>query len=214
MENIVTVNKEGVEHEIEFWTWFVKTPGFLEEWVAKKKTNELNDTVAQFILEHKHDSVMDIGSGAVSVLNGLIPDENLTVVDPLGEMYSKIFDYEKYNCKCPLPIPGEEITYKNKFDIVHMRNSLDHAVDPFKVVQNLIRACRPGGYIILQHFENTATREQHTGLHQWDISLKKDGLWISGSGRKENIGIANVMQWKEKLITDLMWHVWIHKKEK
>ena len=40
------------------------------------------------------------------------------------------------------------------FHVAHMRNALDHTVQPDVVVDSLLRVMRPGGVLVLRHFEN------------------------------------------------------------
>ncbi len=76
---MTTLELHGIYHELAFWQQFVKTDRFLNGWVKKVKTPELNQEVADFILSVKNDSVLDVGSGVCSLLNGLV---NVTACDP------------------------------------------------------------------------------------------------------------------------------------
>lgn len=184
---MTTQELHGIEHELKFWQGFVKTPRFLNGWVADCVTPELNAEVRNFIYdvynshpEKKDFQVLDVGSGVVSILNGLIPKENLTTVDPLGGLYEIIFDYKKHRIKSPLPYPAEEMPFKDQYDLVHCSNALDHCQNPMIAYLKLKQAVKPGGYLILQGFENEANYENWQGFHQWNIELKDDGLCITG----------------------------------
>ena len=87
---MTTLELHGIYHELHFWKGFVKTERFLNGWVAKVKTPELNNEVADFIKSVSHESVLDVGSGVCSLLNGLV---NVDTCDPLGDLYSLIFDF-------------------------------------------------------------------------------------------------------------------------
>ena len=63
----------AIYHELNFWKSFVKTERFLKGWVANIKTPELHQETADFILSVPHKKVLDVGSGVVSILNGLVP---------------------------------------------------------------------------------------------------------------------------------------------
>eukprot|EP00928_Gymnodinium_smaydae_P065185 TRINITY_DN48362_c0_g1_i1.p1 TRINITY_DN48362_c0_g1~~TRINITY_DN48362_c0_g1_i1.p1 ORF type:complete len:566 (-),score=66.31 TRINITY_DN48362_c0_g1_i1:77-1774(-) len=60
------------------------------------------------------------------------------------------------------------------FDIVHVRNGLDHTPRPLQALRELARVTRPGGRILLWHLRNVHP-EQWTGLaagpHQWGFDL-------------------------------------------
>jgi SAM-dependent methyltransferase len=130
----------------------------------------------------------------------------------LGDLYKLVFDFERHKLKAPLPIPAEELTYKNEFDIVHISNALDHTQEPRKALECLLQAVRPGGYLIVQGFFNEATHENWQGFHQWDISLDDDGCMII-LGKKSKTIIA----WpRHKFATVHLlgrdWYYWIVKK--
>jgi len=163
----------GIYYELNFWKGFVKTERFLNGWVKPVKTPELNDFVADFILKHNHQSVLDVGSGVVSILNGLVP---VTAVDPLGDLYRLIFDYQKHGIEPPKAIPAEELTYNEQFDIVHCSNALDHVQNVYAAYHNMYNAVKPGGYLIIQGFENEADAEKHKGFHQNNIFVDKNRL--------------------------------------
>lgn len=169
---------KGIAHELKFWKGFVKTERFLDGWVPPRKTPELNQSVHEFILrkinERENAKVLDVGSGVVSILNGTVNQARLTAADPLGELYESIFDFEKYKINPPVPVPAEEMVWDSIFDIVHMSNAIDHAQDPLDTFFNLYKSCKPGGFVILQGFQNEGTFEKWQGFHQWDIELNND----------------------------------------
>ena len=61
-----------MQHEIDFWREFVKTDRFLQGWCSNTKTPELRQFVYDFIQEYlpENGEVLDVGSGAVSLLHG------------------------------------------------------------------------------------------------------------------------------------------------
>ncbi len=196
----------AIYHELNFWKSFVKTDRFLKGWVAPGKTPELHQETADFILSVPHETVLDVGSGVVSILNGLVP---VKAVDPLGDLYSLIYDY-KYPNQKPQAIPAEEIDFINEYDIVHISNALDHCQNPYLVYKNLLRAVKPEGYLIVQGFENEATFENWQGFHQWNLRIENNILVIDGKERTERItGCHKVF---EKTLDNKKWFIWIAKK--
>lgn len=169
---------KAVEHELDFWRGFVKTDRFLKGWVADIPTPELHQVVKDFFAEHvpKFASVLDVGSGVVSILHGM-PDIHLVAVDMLATEYKTIFDYGVHGVIPPLPIPGESLSGDDVFDVVHISNALDHTTDPQKVFNNMVRALKPGGFIIVQGFENEATHENYQGMHQHNLWVNGDKLF-------------------------------------
>ena len=184
---MTTLELHGVAYELAFWKEFVKTDRFITGWVGKEKTPELNNKVAEFILTNKNDDILDVGSGAVSLLNGLSNKSNLIAADPLGELYQIVFDYNKYNIPAPLTYPAEELPYDNEFDIVHISNALDHSQDPKLAVEKLLKATKSGGYLIIQGFECEGTFENWIGFHQWDLQYKPHGLTLTNKHGEETV---------------------------
>lgn len=207
---------KGIYHELAFWQKFVKTDRFLSGWVKKVKTPELHQEVADFILSVPHETVLDVGSGVVSILNGLV---NVRAVDPLGDLYRLVFDYDRHKIVPPMAFPAEELPFKNDYDIVHISNAIDHTQDPYKAYNALFKAVKPGGYLIIQGFENEATFENWQGFHQNDIFVeeiwddRKDYLLRlkKSDGYIETIG-QDPHQVIQKTIGDKRWFIWIVKK--
>lgn len=201
----------SVAHELKFWSKFVHTQQF-QTWLSPEPTPELDADVVQFIREKlRPDSrVLDVGAGVVSVLNGLVPQENLIATDPLAELYKCIFDYEQARMKPCIDISGEELMEEDVYDIVHVRNALDHAQNPVKVLQKMITACKPYGYIIVQGFENEADAEQHEGFHQYNISLS--GQWLTFNGSRYITDVKVISAITKQLPNGKNWIVWIAQK--
>ena len=211
---MTTIELAGISHELKFWQGFVKTERFLKGWVQNYKTPELNYFVNEFILEKFYSGikVLDVGSGVVSILNGTIPKANITTLDPLGELYELIFDYKKWGIKPPLPIPAEEITFENEYDIVHCSNAIDHCQDPVTAYYKLLNAVKEKGYLIIQGFENEGEYENYKGFHQWNIHVTQDKQLVIANKH----GIEEVFEntcYAETITLDTgkKWYIWINK---
>lgn len=206
---MTTLELHGIYHELAFWQQFVKTDRFLSGWVKKVKTPELNQEVADFILSVKNDSVLDVGSGVCSLLNGLV---NVTACDPLGDLYRLIFDYERHKLTPPLAIPAEYLKYSNEFDIVHISNALDHCQNPYDALDNLIKAVKPGGYLIVQGFCNEAEHENWQGFHQFNLDLTELGILRIKGKSGELVPLFTAHMYKKIDIGNKQWFYWIIKK--
>lgn len=174
---------QGFAHEIEFWKWFVKSDRFLHNWVFPEQNPEIranhpdvakcfDDFAAARNQEWDIIDVLDVGSGALPWIKGLLPNMRLTACDPLAEEYAKIFDYALHGQEAPVKAFAESLPFAdNSFDIVHCSNALDHTQNPYKAILEMERVCRPDGMILIQGFENEAVHENWQGLHQWNIAL-------------------------------------------
>jgi SAM-dependent methyltransferase len=206
---MTTLELHGIYHELAFWQQFVKTDRFLNGWVKKVKTPELNQEVADFILSVPRETVLDVGSGVCSLLNGLV---NVTSCDPLGDLYRLIFDYERHKLTPPLAIPAEYLKYSNEFDIVHISNALDHCQNPYDALDNLIKAVKPGGYLIVQGFCNEAEHENWQGFHQFNLDLTESGILRIKGKSGELVPLFTAHMYKKIDIGNKQWFYWIIKK--
>lgn len=212
-----SATNEGFEHEMNFWREFVKTERFLKGWCSNEKTPELHNMVHDFIVaQKKYDYIattLDVGSGPVSILHGTA--DLVISADPLAEFYATIFDYGAHaSIVPPLPISAEHV--QGSHDIVHCSNALDHTQDANEAYRSMWRAVKPGGYLIIQGFENEGKFENYAGLHQWNISITKnkalriefrDGSATEYPSNPETDAVARV-----KLSTGKDWFIWIVKK--
>ena len=203
----------GITEELKFWEEFVKTRPFQDGWLAQTITPDLWLEAASFILSHKHDKVLDVGSGVVSILNGLLTKEQLLTIDPLADEYAKFFDYEKHDIIKPVPVCGEELNCHNMFDIVHMSNALDHSQDPLKVYANLVKAVKPGGYVIVQGFDREATAQNYQGMHQWDLYILGNILWAENKESIYKIAKTNCISRQTTTPQKRQWFMFIEQKE-
>ena len=169
---MTTLELHGIYHELAFWQQFVKTDRFIKGWVKKIKTPELNQEVYDFIKSVPHGTVLDVGSGVCSLLNGTC---NTIAVDPLGDLYKLVFDYQRHQIEPPKALPAEELPYENEFDIVHISNALDHTQNPYEAYNKLLKAVKHGGYLIIQGFVDEAIYENWAGFHQWNLDLNEKG---------------------------------------
>jgi SAM-dependent methyltransferase len=206
---MTSLELHGIYHELSFWKEFVKTDRFLSGWVKKVKTPELNQEVADFILSVPHETVLDVGSGVCSLLNGLV---KVTACDPLGDLYKLIFDYERHKLTSPLPIPAEKIKFQNEFDIVHISNALDHCQSPYDALNNLLGAVKEGGYLIVQGFCNEADYENWQGFHQWNLDLTDSGILTIKNKESQFDTLLEPHLFKKIDIGNKQWFYWIEKK--
>lgn len=152
--------ERGKQQELEFW----------RQWLRSGKHTGYTDVLRGYLrplfVGKTEVVIADLGCGAVSLIGSRWPDTKVTVVasDLLADEYKRIggFDIEKQDM--------ERLTYEdNSFDIVHCSNALDHCFDPRAAIKEMIRVCKPGGWIYLRHFRNVGQLERYEGLHRWNI---------------------------------------------
>ncbi len=100
------------------------------------------------------------------------------------------------------------------FDLVHCSNALDHTQDPGLAYHKMMTAVKPGGYLIIQGFENEAINENWEGFHQWNISCSGIGR-LALSGKNNNpvlIDETNIFH-RLQLETGKHWFIFIKQKQ-
>jgi len=119
-------------------------------------------------------SPLNCGDGAHSEL-GSVP---VVAVDGLARFYLRVYDFLDLR---PPHVSGqcevEELRAcfpRNHFDVVHMRNALDHTMDPVVGLEQMLEVVRPGGRVLLRHAINEGLPGQFQfGLHQWSFDATR-----------------------------------------
>lgn len=160
--------------------------------IAKwNKPNPLADFLIPFIGDKKYVTILDIGSGAYSVIGNYL--DGVTIDLKLCDTQDFTSFWEKYNAKPFLPVHNqdmENITYPdNIFDIVCCINALDHTNDALKAVKEMIRVCMPGGYVYIDcHLDQLDTGHKHKWNAKSDgvLTNKKESFDLKDLGFKIN----------------------------
>jgi SAM-dependent methyltransferase len=200
----------GRQDELAFWKSWMSDDGGktlsprAASWCDNSPNHELEGWVNVLIRswifqvnfrEARPASILDVGSGPISMLSrsffgGLRVD--LKAADPLADDYAKIWpnDPKRMEAVCrPEAVAGEHLTGHfgdGVFDVVHVRNAIDHADHPAAVFGQLVDVVRPGGLIIVHGFENEAAWEKWQGFHQWNLIIRDGDLEVSGKGRAKH----------------------------
>ena len=212
-----------VAHELKFWAGFVKTERFLDGWCGNKPTPELHKEVEEFIQEyattHGKTMALDVGSGVVSILNGVHSDVDVVATDLLGEFYEVIFDYEQVKLNPPIAVGGEQLSTillpEERYDVVHCSNALDHCQDPKEVLWQMAACCKRGGYVIIQGFENEGEAERYQGFHQWNITLPDTELYVQGHEDEYYLVAPKLTPYlylTKEIQNGKRWYIWIANK--
>jgi SAM-dependent methyltransferase len=137
--------------------------------------------------------ILDVGAGPLTVLGKQWHGQpvHIVAVDPLAEAYDQLLADAHIT---PLVRTQQafvetlgETFPANSFDIVHMMNALDHSRDPLTGILQMLGVVRPRGYVILSHATREATREHHTGMHQWDLFIEQDHFFLEGEGQRLDV---------------------------
>lgn len=176
----------GIDFEIRFWDKLMETGGRCggDPEVYKLRISPETKFSLESEIETDVTEFCDVGSGPFSNC-GVCTDKTdlkITAVDPLAKVYEAL--KKKHGVVSPInPVTGMvellgNQLEKNRFDIVHMSNSLDHCFDPIEGIKQMLRICKVGGKIILRHNENEAEHAKYQGFHQWNIHVENGKFYI------------------------------------
>jgi len=135
---------------------FEKNKGkVLEYW----KTYRYLDDIINICKITDKQCVLDIGCGISTVLHYV--DGRKFGIDPLADEYTKLYKYPE-NIKIVKGL-GEYLPFLDRyFDVVFCTNVLDHVTDPKRIIYEIYRVLKPGGYFILtvEIFNKKQKRDQ------------------------------------------------------
>ena len=99
--------------------------------------------------------ILEVGGGPLP-LSDLLDFAERVVVDPLSDDYRKI-------APCPdhVTMFAEDMTFVAEFDLAIATNSLDHTRTPEKVLDRMVTALQPGGWLAVAGAENNALTHPH-----------------------------------------------------
>lgn len=141
------------------------------------RANPLVDYLVPFVKGKGNLNVLDVGSGPYSTIGSHHP--------AIRKIYhcdkQRFFDfYNKYDMHPFVTIEYEDmesLTYQTDFfDLVHCANALDHTRNAGAAIREMIRVCKPGGYVYIVCNLN----QKDTGhKHFWNF--KADGKFTNGN---------------------------------
>ena len=191
---------DGMVHELEWWRGHVRNPEFVAKWFGPHPNPDLQMEVELFLKGlaggcHTPDApleVLDLGSGPVSILsNNFERNVKLTAADPLAESYRTILEHPRLPHLClPVFAEGEKLAKQfgpRRFDACHIRNAIDHSVNPILVIYSMLSCIKPGGHLLMHGFEDEANAVGGVGLHRWNVRYNDEGLLIESLETKEAV---------------------------
>lgn len=190
----------GVQNEIDFWRAVFdgkQFPDFKQDMIDRAYPEKELD---KYILPYLPKDVpinslklLDVAAGPISCLGWKIKGESpqITAIDALAGQYRSILN--EFHVAPPVytqPCDGENITdmfAADSFDLVHIRNALDHCYDALAVVRNMLTVLKHGGFLIVAGHTDEAVFEEYIGLHQWNIRGEDGHMIIWRPGERYDV---------------------------
>jgi SAM-dependent methyltransferase len=198
----------GRRSELQFWAAWLAGAAGAEEWASDRERRftphaEVGDPLLRAEIKRlakSEISVLDVGAGPVTKIGFRYPGKNLAIVavDPLANEYSRLLEAAELEPPVrTLPVAGEELLEhfgRGRFDIAYASNSLDHSVDPMRIITNMVGVVREGGSVILRHARNEGHEQRYEGLHQWNFDVADRDLIVWNEAMTINVRSALLQQ--------------------
>lgn len=171
----------GIGEEAQFWkSWLdMQQPAPRSPWL---KTRTAEDWIyvdpCVFLYGRPAPVILNVGSGPVTPPPLRCGGRHIPVTsaDGLASLYWRL--YQNLGLSPPqLPVQCsfeqlDRCFGRGNFDLVHVRNALDHAFDAVEAVWRLLAATRRGGTLLLHHGRNEGVHMRHKGMHLWSFDLE------------------------------------------
>ncbi len=186
--------RAGLTKEVRFWEEYFRTRGL--EWPdAYKRALDpdfaLQPWIEALLPPAASVHVLDVGAGPLTYLGKKCEGKDLTItaVDPLADEYDRIIlEFGVEPLVRTKKVHAEELTDRfpaNSFDLVYARNCIDHSYDPERAILQMVEVAKKGSYVLLEHEQNEAEKENYYGLHQWNFSMTEVGDFLIRSKHRE-----------------------------
>lgn len=199
---------KGISSEYRYWDNYFRTPK--ESDIYRTRMDTSPEFTDPSLLDGSEEKILDVGSGPISLLGNhyLGKKLGLIAVDPLASLYNMILKKYKINPYCKTQFAIAELLSdffeENSFDLVHMRNALDHTFVPINVVEQMLFITKLNKRVVLFHRINEAERREYGGFHQWNISMKNGSLYfwnkheeLNVSERLSNFSTIDILETKD-----------------
>jgi len=141
--------------------------------------------------------ILDVGAGPITTVGHRHPtrDVEVTVVatDVLASQYQRLL--RKHGVTPPVPTifaDAERLTETfapGSFDIVFAANCVDHMERPLQAIQQMLEVVRPGGCVVLVHFEDEGEKQGYTGLHSSNFHVENGSFILSNERERIDMGV-------------------------
>ncbi len=156
--------------ELKWWKKYLSDKNINEYLVWKAGYwDEMLFSIEKYIELPEHHDILDAGCGPAGIFIAL-KRNSVVAVDPLLDEYvaNGLLDTSHFPWTTFVTNSLENIEYTDKFDYIFCLNAINHVNDLEKCYDNLVRALKPGGTLII-------STDAHR--HGW---LKKIFQWLPG----------------------------------
>lgn len=139
--------------------------------------------------------ILDCAAGPATTLGKVRHGQRLAIVaiDALADYYQALLT--ELGLVPPVATRRGEVerldeqVAADSFDLVYMRFALDHCYDPRLALRQMVRATRPGGTVMIEHYRD-ATQQEFQGLRQWELRPEPGDLVIANPNHSVRVSEA------------------------
>jgi len=119
--------------------------------------------------------VLEVGAGLAASVGAQhrALDVDVVATDVLAAQYRRILRRRGLRPANPtIHADAEALTPqfgRDAFDLVYAANCIDHTRDALRAIREMVAVVRPGGYVVMDHFENEGAQQDYAGLHEWNL---------------------------------------------
>jgi SAM-dependent methyltransferase len=190
----------GIERELAWWRCYLAGAGLdaPEEFQFRFDADApLQPHIARALPAGRTGAtprLLDCAAGPATTLGKVWDGKRLVIVaiDALADDYQALLT--ELGLAPPVPTQRGEVERLDEqvaadtFDLVYMRFALDHCYDPQLALQQMVRATRPGGTVMIEHYRD-ATQEL-AGLRQWELRPEPGDLVVANPGHSFRVSEA------------------------
>jgi SAM-dependent methyltransferase len=178
---------------------------FWDRWLARRFPDPSGANLLQedlvpqslwrFIEEAPADPVriLEVGAGPIASIGTRHPRRRveITATDVLAEKYNRILRRRGIAPKVPtIYADAERLSSQfgtDAFDLVYAANCIDHTDQALRAIQEMVRVVRPGGYIVMDHFQDEGAHQDYAGLHKWNLRAAEGKLVLWNTDQHHDV---------------------------
>jgi SAM-dependent methyltransferase len=174
--------QQGIADEIRFWRELDVGHYHARLDFSRPLPSYVTDALAH--TDAETIDILDACAGPLTRLTDCWPGRRvrLTAVDALSDAYDEILAEKQITPRVRTTWCHAELLHERfppeRFDLVHIRNALDHCYDPVAAIDSALAVVKTGSCVVLWHWANEAERGAYNGLHQWNLDCRDGRLVV------------------------------------
>lgn len=196
MKNPDSTGKRALERQLEYQEKKAKTLSNSEKDILFNliRAKTIRQRLEKIKPISENANILEVGSGAHGLIFGFGKGFKIGI-DPLAVHYKRLFPLWQKN-SLTLAAIGEKLPFTDaSFDIVLSDNVIDHAEEPVKIIEELMRVLKPGGLLYF-------TVNAHHPIY--NIASRIHGIWNALGIKFELSPFADhTVHFSEKMIEEI-----------